>query len=92
MEESDLQGATALGASERVAVAEEQFVSGMVKDLAARRGEKVEMGTKRSVEERIAAMPEPWKSRTRNELERIREDVAEMLAESGEGEAATGNS
>ena len=92
MEETNLPGATALRASERIAIAEERFVSGMVKDLVARRSEGTAAVTTEGVAARIEAMPEPWKSRTRNELERVREDLIEMLAGSGEREAVTGSS
>ena len=92
MEEPNLPGATVLRASERIALAEERFVSGMVKDLVARRGEEISAVTKQGVEARIEAMPEPWRSRTRQELERVREHLIEMLAESGERGSATGTS
>ena len=90
MEEPNPAGATAPGASERLALAEERFVSGMVKDLIARRGEEIGVDTKGSVEETIDAMPEPWRRRTRTGLGQLREDLTEMLAESGESESATG--
>ena len=90
MQEPNPAGAMVPGASERVALAEERLVSGMVKDFIARRGEEIGVGTKGSLEERIAGMPEPWKSRTRNELERVREDLTEMFSESGERESASG--
>ena len=92
MQEPIPAGASAPGASERIALAEERFVSGMIRDLVARRGEEVGMGTKGSVEERIAAMPEPWKSRSRNELQHVRENLTELFDESGEREAAAGSS
>ena len=70
MQEPNPAGAMVPGASERVALAEERFVSGMFNDLVSRQGEGIGVGTKGSLDERIAAMPEPWKSRTRIELER----------------------
>ena len=64
---------------ERIRLAEKRFVAAMIEDLVSRRDEALDASAKATVEECIEAMPEPWKSRTRNELERIREDVAERL-------------
>ena len=89
MQEPGLPGAGSLPASERIRIAERQFVSSMVEDLVRRRGQDpaVRAGT---VDETIAAMPEPWRSRSRRELERLREDLGEMLAERGESRALAG--
>ena len=92
MQEPIPAGATGPGASERIGLAEERFVSGMIRDLVVRRGEGIAAVTKEGVEARIAAMPEPWKSRSRNELEHVRKVLTELFAESGEHETATGNS
>ena len=92
MEDPIPAGATAPGANERIALAEERFVSGMANDLAARRGEGIAAVTKEGVEARIEAMPEPWKSRSRNELQHVRENLTELFDESGEREAAAGSS
>ena len=56
MQEPIPAGATAPGASERIGLAEERFVSGMIRDLVARRGEGIAAVTKEGVEARIAAM------------------------------------
>ena len=83
-------GAGSLPASERVRMAQEQFVSSMLRDLAARRGEEAGEGAQGTVEERISAMPEPWRSRAMRELARLQEDLAELLSESGESWALDG--
>ena len=72
-------GAAELPACERIRLAEERFVSAMHEDLVRRRGEAGHARGQGTVDETIAAMPEPWKSRTRRELERLREDLGEML-------------
>ena len=90
LEESDVPGAKSVGVEQRMRLAEDQFVSAMVQDLVAHRGEEISPGTKGSVEETIDAMPEPWRRRTRTGLGQLREDLTEMLAESGESESATG--
>ena len=92
LEESDVPGKREVGLEERMRLGEEQFVSAMVKDLVARRGEEAAQGMERTVEERIAAIPEPWKSRTRRELERLREDLGQLLAEAGKGGSGNASS
>ena len=39
-----------------------------------------------TVDETIDAMPEPWKSRARKRIEKLREDLREALAEMSVGE------
>ena len=87
MEERDAPAGKSLPASERTGLAEERFVSAMVEDLVRRRGEGAAVGVGTN-DERIAAMPEPWKSRTRRELERLREELGEVL---GDTTGAEGN-
>ena len=74
-------GAGSFPASERLRLAEERFVSAMVDDLVQRRDEGGFARVHQGVDEAIAAMPEPWRSRTRRELERLREDLVEMLGD-----------
>ena len=83
--------ARTLSAGERIRVAERAFVAAMVRDLAEHRGVTPDTRTKASAEEAIAAMPEPWRSRTRRELERMREDFGAMLAEPGENGTPNGS-
>jgi len=90
MEEWERSGAKAQGESELLILAEERFVSAMVKDLVARRGEDAAALEEGALEERIASMHEPWGSRTRRELERLREDLALMLEESARSESRRG--
>lgn len=56
--------------------AEDRFVSAMFEDLVERRGETAQASAKGAVDERVEAMPEPWRSLTRRELERLRKDAA----------------
>ena len=58
---------------------EEAFVAAMAKDLVEQRSGDALDGSEGSVEERIESFPEPWRSRTRKELGRLREDIAGML-------------
>ena len=88
MEERDVDAGESLPASERLRLAEERFVSAMFEDLVRRRGEESRARAKETVDETIAAMPEPWMSRTRRELERLREDLGEMVADETRGEAS----
>lgn len=87
MEERDVSGGKSLPACERVRIAEERFVSAMVEDLVRHRGKSaaVVAGT---IDERVAGLPESWMSRTRRELERLRDDLDDMLASSGESEVS----
>ena len=78
-EEPDVPGAALFLTSERVRLAEERFVSAMVEELVRRRGEEVRPRSKGTFDETIAAMPEPWSSRTKRELERLRKDLGKML-------------
>lgn len=72
--------------SDRVRRAEACFVEAMCQDLHARRGETAWLPAGDNVEARIDAMPEPWRSRTRRELERLRADLAGGLQPVGGGE------
>ena len=62
-------------ASERIRIAEKQFVAAMAEDLAVRRGAPIASGTKADIREMLFAMPEPWKSRTERELGRLRQEL-----------------
>ena len=63
LKESRADGDDAMETQERVRLAEERFVVAMVPDLVGRRGEQFDVDEKRTVDERVDAMPEPWKSR-----------------------------
>ena len=84
----------AWGAEERLRPYEEQFVVAMARDLVEQRGEDALDSGEGSVDERVERFPEPWRSRARKELARLRENVAGMLERKAEratsGEAAPG--
>ena len=82
LEELDLRGAEARGTEACIRLAEQRFVAAMVKDLVARRGEPLDSSTKGTVDEKIDAMPEPWKNRTQEELSELREEIRKV-AEDG---------
>lgn len=82
-EDADMPGGESLPANERMRIAQERFVAAMIQDLADRRGGEADAALKGTVEQRIADMPEPWKSRTMREVERLRNDLGEMHAEPG---------
>ena len=75
LQELDPEGNGAKETGDLVRSAEEQFVESMLKDLVTQQGERHEMDEGRTVDERVGAMPEPWRSRTRKELARLREEL-----------------
>ena len=71
----DIAGALEIGAA--------SFVDMMRSDALAQRADVPELGADASVDERIAALPEPWRSRTRRELETLTDRITRTLDRDG---------
>ena len=71
----DSAGALEIGAA--------SFVDMMRRDALAQRADVPELGADASVDERIAALPEPWRSRTRRELETLTDRITRTLDRDG---------
>ena len=56
-------------AAQALEIGERTFVEAMTNDALAQRADVPELATDADVDERIAVLPEPWRSRTRHELE-----------------------
>ena len=61
------------------------FVEAMTNDALAQRADVPELATDADVDERIAVLPEPWRSRTRHELEILKGRIKNTLEEHGAG-------
>ena len=56
-----------------------RFVEAMTRDALAHRADVPETGPAATLDERIAALPEPWRTRTRHELETLKNRIAKTL-------------
>ena len=75
----DPPGREPLGTQERVQIGEQAFVTAMVSDVLAQRGDMLDQDTERTVEETIRALPEPWKKQGLTGLESVRGGVMTTL-------------
>ena len=86
VQEPDPPGGEPIGTEGRVRLGEKLFLAAIVKDVIARRGESALGDQGQTVDEAITTMPEPWNSRTRKRLGKLREDLREALAEMSVGD------
>ena len=56
-----------------------RFVETMTADALAERADIGESAPAATLDERVAALPEPWRARTRNELERLKARIAKTV-------------
>ena len=84
---------TAVGPGERsprnapqtLEIGERTFVQAMTNDALAQGAAVPELATDADVDERIAVLPEPWRSRTRHELKILKGRIKNTLEEHGAG-------
>ena len=81
VQEPDPPEGEPIGTEGRVHLAGKLFLAAIVKDVIARGGDGDLGDQGRTVDETVDAMPEPWKSRARKRLGKLREDLKDALAE-----------
>ena len=60
-------------------IATRRFVEAMTKDALAHRADVRQNVPAATLDERIATLPEPWRTRTRHELETLKDRIAKTL-------------
>ena len=66
-------------AGRAVAIGTRRFVEAMTSDALANRGAPLGHAAQATTDERIAALPEPWRTRTRRDLERLKDQIEKTV-------------
>jgi hypothetical protein len=70
-------------AAQALEIGERSFVEAMTREALAQGADVPELAVDAAVDEQIAALPEPWRSRTRRELEALKGWIKQIVERNG---------